>query len=277
MNPFSGRTAFVVGGSSGIGLAVAQELARQGASLCLLARRQELLEQAAAKVRALARRPQQRVLWACLDVIDADMTGQVMRQMAAEFSRPDLLINCAGRAQPCLISQLSPAQVADTLRLNLQGAMHVALAAWPLMGSGGQLVNVSSLAGLLGVYGYSDYCAAKFGLVGFSAALRAELAPLGIQVAVLCPGDTDTPGYRQEDLAKPALTRALSGHAGLLPPEQVAKALLAGLRRGQFLIVPGLKAKLIVAAQRLAPGLVWRVMWHQIQKASARLSSQESA
>jgi NAD(P)-dependent dehydrogenase (short-subunit alcohol dehydrogenase family) len=273
MNPYSGRTAYIVGGSSGIGLAVAGELARRGTHLCLLARRPDVLEQARLQVRSLALLPGQRVRDTTLDVTEHGLTQKVLGQVARDWGRPDLVINCAGRAMPRQFAQITPEQFAETLRLNLQGAFNLAAAASPLMQAGGHLVNVASLAGLLGVYGYSDYCAAKFGLVGFSAALRCEMAPLGIKVSVLCPGDTDTPGYRQEDKHKPALTRALSAHGGLLRPEQVAKALLAGLARNKFLIVPGLRAKLIVAAQRHLPGLVWWVMRRDLRKASARLGS----
>lgn len=269
---YQGRWAYIVGGSSGIGLAVAQALSRQGASLCLLARRQPNLEQARAQVRALTVWPEQRIECLTLDVTDDELTRSVIGQAAREMGRPALVVNCAGRALPREIGDLTPQQFAITLTQNLQGAFNLAWSVVPWLASGSHLVNVSSLAGLLGVYGYSDYCASKFGVVGFSAALRCELAPRGIKVSVLCPPDTDTPGFRQEEAVKPPLARALSAHGGLLSPERVAKALLAGLERGKFLIVPGLRARLIVAAQRHWPGLVWRVMQRDLRRASRGLN-----
>lgn len=273
MNPYVGRNAYVIGGSSGIGLAVAEELARREAHVCLFARRAAPLEQARLAVQALAARDDQRFAAMVLDVTEPEMTRLVLERAARDWGRPWLVVNCAGRAAPREFRDLTPEQFSDTLGHNLLGAYHVARAVAPLLPAGGWLVNVASLAGLLGIYGYSDYCASKFGLVGFSAALRCELASLGIRVAVLCPGDTDTPGYRAEEAMKPEMTRALSAKGGLLEARRVAKALLSGLRRGRFLIVPGFKAKVIAAAQRLCPWLVWRIMLRDLRRAGGGSAS----
>lgn len=79
---------------------------------------------------------------------------------------------------------------------------------------------------LRGKIAYADYCASKYGVIGFSGALRSELKPWGIKVQVLCPPGTDTPGYAAENLSKPRETKAISSAAKILTPEQVALALI---------------------------------------------------
>ena len=104
------------------------------------------------------------------------------------------------------------------MKINLYGARNAIAALLPHMrNQGGHIVNVSSIAGLIGVFGYTDYCASKFGLIGFSEALRSELDSQGIMVSVLCPPDTDTPGLAEENLTKPPETLAVSESACVMP------------------------------------------------------------
>jgi 3-dehydrosphinganine reductase len=252
----------IVGGSLGIGLAVAPRVAALGAEVTILARQRERLEQAAATVRAACRRPEQTVTWRQLDVGDHDQVAATMQTLVAERGAPDVLINCAGRAYPRRFEDISYAQFAETMLVNLHGCWNTVQALLPHMKAkgGGYIVNTSSIAGLIGVFGYTDYCASKFALVGFSEALRSELRPHGITVSVLCPPDTDTPGFVTENLTKPEETRAISATAQVLPPAAIADALLRGMARRTFLIIPGRDGRLGVLAQRLVPGVVRWVM-----------------
>ena len=135
---------------------------------------------------------------------------------------------------------------------------------------GGYIVNTSSMAGLIGVFGYTDYCASKFALVGFSEALRSELKPHGITVSVLCPPDTDTPGFATENQTKPEETRAISATAKVVSPDAVADELLRGMARERFLIIPGFDSRLGVLAKRFVPGVVQRVMDRTVAKVGQR-------
>jgi short-subunit dehydrogenase len=137
-----------------------------------------------------------------------------------------------------------------------------------MRGGGGTIVNTASLAGLIGTFGYTDYAASKFALVGFSEALRCELRPQGVRVAVLCPPDTDTPGFAEEEPGKPPETRAVSAAASLLQPDDVARALLKGLERGRFLIVPGRSARLLAFGARHWPALARFVMDRDVRRAA---------
>lgn len=259
--------AYVVGASLGIGLAVAEKLAARGDDVALFARREGPLADAARSVEARRLRPSQRVVARSLDASDAAQVRAVMAGCVAELGAPDLLVNCAGRAIPGHFEEISAAQLDETLRLNLHTCWNTAAALVPAMKArGGHIVNVSSLAGLIGVFGYTDYCAAKFAVVGFSEALRQELAPHGIGVSVLCPPDVDTPGFARENETKPDETRVISAGAKLLGAAEVAEALLAGLGRRRFAIVPGADSRLAWRAKRLAPGLVDRLIARRLRR-----------
>jgi short-subunit dehydrogenase len=132
--------------------------------------------------------------------------------------------------------------------------------------AGGHIVNVSSIAGFIGIFGYTAYSASKFGIIGLSECLRNEMKPYGIKVSVLCPPDTDTPGFVRENLSKPEETKAISGNAGLMSPEQVAQALIKGMNKGAFLIIPGIEGKLIHLVKHLFPGFVGSVLDYQVRK-----------
>ena len=101
------------------------------------------------------------------------------------------------------------------------------------------MVNISSIAGFLGVYGYWAYGASKFAVTGFSDVLRAELKPLGVDVSLVFPPDTRTEQLAYETRFKPAVTKALSGGSGVMEPERVADAILRGVTRKRYIITPG--------------------------------------
>ena len=259
---------FLPGGSTGIGRAAAEQLAARGADVVIFARRREPLEAAAAAIAARAVRPEQRVVWRQCDVADAARVGDVLGAAIAEIGPPDLLINCAGRAVPNYFERIDATQLDETLRINLAGTWHAVQTVLPHMRARrrGHIVNVSSLAGLIGVFGYTDYCASKFALIGFSEALRAELRRDGIAVSVLCPPDTDTPGFVTENTTKPAETLAASAGASVLTADAVAAALLDGITRQRFLIIPGREARFAYLMKRFLPGLVTWVMDRQVAR-----------
>jgi NAD(P)-dependent dehydrogenase (short-subunit alcohol dehydrogenase family) len=268
MTSFDGRLAFVFGGSMGIGLAVAEQLAGVGADVVVFARRAEPLVEAAGRIQARRRRAEQRVAWRQLDVSDRRQVETVLGAIVSDLGVPDILVNCAGRARPAYFEQITPAQLEETLRINLVGCWNTIQVLLPHMrGRRGHIVNTASLAGLIGVFGYTDYCASKFALIGFSEALRGELAPGEITVSVLCPPDVDTPGFAEENRNKPPETIAVSGGAGVLDAATVAHALLAGMAKRRFLIIPGREARLTYLLKRWLPGLVSGVMARQVRRA----------
>jgi len=270
MKNFSGRIVYLVGGSSGIGLAVAKRLAARGAHLMIFARNKDRLEAARAEISQEAPDSRQRVSCASMDVSDPEQARAVLSAALAEFGVPDVLINAAGRALPRYFEDVGLDQLRETLEVNLLGIWHAVQVLAPAMkAKGGLIVNVSSMAGLIGVFGYTDYCASKFAIIGLSEALRSELKPHRVRVLVLCPADTDTPGFQVENKTKPAETRAISGQA-VLQPDEVARALIRGMEKERFIIIPGLGNRVVFFVKRLCPGLVFHFMDRTIRRVQGR-------
>ena len=271
VSDFNDKIVYITGGSAGIGLAAAKEFAARGAHVQLFARREGPLKEAQRALQACARRPEQRFGYAQADVSDPVVLGEAMDRSLREFGTPYVLLSNAGRALPGHFEDIGYEQFDETLKINLYGCWNAAKALVPARKKeGGYIVNVSSIAGIVGVFGFTDYSASKFAVVGFSEALRSELKPHGIGVSVLCPPDTDTPGFAKEKESKPAETKAISAKASVMTAEAVASALIAGMAKGRFLIVPGLDGKLTVLAKRFFPGLVDRLMDREIAKVSRR-------
>lgn len=267
MKRYDGRLVHLVGGSAGIGLAAAKLFAARGADVLLLARGAERLAAAAEEVSAVRASAGQRVAWRALDVARHEEVRETLGRAVRELGPPAVLVNCAGRAIPRRFEEVSVAQLDETMRINFYGTWNTIAALLPVMRErGGHIVNVSSLAGVVGIFGYTDYAASKFAVIGFSEALRSELKPHGIRVSVLCPPDTDTPGLAAENRTKPEETAAISAGAKLMQPEEVARALLRGMERDRFLIIPGFEGKLARVVHCVAPWLVRRIVDRTVRK-----------
>ena len=128
------------------------------------------------------------------------------------------------------------------MAVNYLGAVHLVRSALPHLPRHGdaRIVLVASGAALIGLYGYTSYAPSKFAVRGLAEALRSELVPEGIGVSVVYPPDTDTPGYRAELAARPAITSRLAAAGGLMTADQVADAIMRGIARRKFTIAPGL-------------------------------------
>lgn len=269
---FSGKRAYVFGGSSGIGLAAARQLASLGAHVVLFARDRGKLEKSLEEVRQAGKNSLQQAGIFSVDVSDREQVFTVMAEAARVFSPPDILINCAGRAVPRCFAEIGEDQLHETLAINLCGTWHAIAAALPYMKErGGYIVNVSSIAGFLGVYGYADYAASKFAVMGLSEVLRSEFKPLGIGVSVLCPPDTDTPALAAEAATKPEETKAISAGARVVSADAVAKAMIEGIKKNRAVIIPGIDGRLIWMAKRLFPGVVSFFMDRTVKKTRCRL------
>ncbi|HOA36020.1 MAG TPA: SDR family oxidoreductase [Bacillota bacterium] len=269
---FEGKNVYITGGSSGIGLSAAKQLAALGANILIFARTKERLEAAAADIGKHCLSEAQRVSALQIDVGDNENVNTVMSRAVLEFGPPDLLINCAGRAYPHYFEKIGYEQFDQTMKTNLYGIWNTTAALVPEMKKrGGCIVNVSSIAGFIGIFGYTAYCASKFGVIGFSEALRSELRSYGIRVAVLCPPDTDTPGFAAENKTKPEETKEASKGAKLMPPDEVARQLIIGIKRGRHIIIPGLDGKITWRIKRFFPALVDAVLNSQIKKVQKRL------
>jgi len=255
------KTVFIVGGSSGIGLEMAKQLASTGAHVAIFARRKETLEAACAEIgQAIKKRKPagQKVLSYVLDAADRDAAERQLNLAIADLGVPDLLINSAGGAVPQEFEKVTADDFLRTLQVNVFAAWNPCQVLVPHMKREGRgtIVNVSSVAGVVGTYGYTDYSLAKFGIIGFSEALRGELRPHGIQVQVVCPPDTQTPGFDNENLTKPPETAALSAGTKLMSAEAVARASLKQVGTKRFLIFANRESRGIDLARRFVPAVV---------------------
>jgi len=257
--------ALITGGSSGIGLAVARELVKSGTSVILTARRAPPLSEAKASLEALvsergeqnfSRQIQIRTL--ALDVSDAEAVKKKLPAFLAETGIPDLCYNGAGIAYPDHFENIPYDMFRSIIDINLGGTWNILNTVIPLMkeAGGGTVVNVASVAGLVGTYGYTAYAASKFAIVGLSQSLRNEMKPDGIDIRVLCPPDTDTPQLAEEEKTKPDETRKINGNTGVMAPETVARVLMKGLAGRRFMIIPGFMGKLTWRLYRFFPALV---------------------
>lgn len=253
--------ALVTGGSSGIGLAFAEELVRRGTSVILAARSRDMLEEAGDRLEKIAEAGV-NVHIVVMDVSDDKKVSEAVAVVLSTIGTPDLVYCGAGMAYPDHFHRV-PTDVFDrTMQVNVRGVWNVLYAVVPAMkeAGGGSILTVSSVAGLVGTYGYSAYAASKFAVVGLSQVLRNELKPDGIDVKVLCPPDTDTPMLAIEDETKPEETRRINGSAGLMTPQHVARIACRSLKRRRFIILPGFMSKVTWLLYRTVPGLVHRII-----------------
>lgn len=266
---FKDKIVYITGGSTGIGLAVAKLLYSLGSHIYLFARTLKKLEDAIDELTEFQCIPDQKAGFKILDVANPQMVSTVMNEAVSEFGVPDILINCAGRAYPNYFENISYDQFDETMKINLYGIRNVIYTLLPVMkkhGSG-YIVNTSSVAGFLGTFGYTDYCASKFALIGFSETLKSEIKRYNITVSVLCPPDTDTPGFKTENKTKPPETRAISESIKLLSADKVAAGLIKGMIKKQFIIIPGFDGKLTYFMKRHFPWIVDMVLNSQVKKA----------
>ena len=264
-----GRNVYISGGTSGIGLAVAEKFAALGANLFLFSvDEQAKLDEAVRAVERARKNDFQRVAAIRLDVVDPEAVERELRAAAESFGPPTGLVNSAGIGGAIYFDQLSYERFDATVKISLYGARNTVAALLPSMrtNGGGFIVNVASMSGLIGLVGYAAYSSAKFAMVGFSQALRSELKRDNIRVAALCPPQVETPLLAETDRYKPPEVKAINNNAGLLQASEVADALVRALDKDTFLIVPGKRGKLFYHFNRLFPRLRERMTDRLIRK-----------
>lgn len=186
------KVVFLTGASSGIGEALAVEIAKQGAILGLLARRAELLEQLAEKCEAVGGKAR---VFAC-DVVDAEAVQKSADALRDEFGRIDILIANAGiGGKDKETQEIHPASVKKVIDINLMGAVNSVYAVLPQMleRGNGQLVAISSLAGIRGLPKSAAYSASKAGMTALFESVRLDVQDRGVAVTIIQPGFIKTP------------------------------------------------------------------------------------
>lgn len=216
MTDIAGKTAFITGGANGIGLAVAKSLAARGANVMLA----DINEAGLAAAKTSLGEMNVRVETVVCDVAKDDAVQAAAQRTIELFDKVHIIVNNAGVAlggEPGKIEIKDWRWIVD---INLMGVVHGVEAFVPHIqahGEGGHIINVASMAGHIAMPGMGPYHATKFAVVGYSEALRAELAGAGIGVSVLCPGWVKT-NIHESVAARP------SGGVDLNSPESAAMA-----------------------------------------------------
>jgi 3-dehydrosphinganine reductase len=273
---FTKKLVLITGGSSGIGLAIACQMAALGADIWILARDCSRLDEAEAKIKAARRSPEQRIGNLTADVTNEKQVNDVVKLWMSEVGTPDIVINSAGIVEPGYFEDQSVKIFHDMMDVDFFGVLHVIRAVTPAMVSrqSGHIVNISSGAGFVGWYGYSAYGSAKFAVRGLSEYLRTEMKPLGIKVSVVFPFDTETPQLVYDDLHKPPETKALSELIGSpVKADAVARSIVKGIARGSFYIIPGLDIKVLYFIYSAFPGIALTILDYLVRIALKKTNS----
>jgi len=249
------KTAIITGASSGIGLALAKELAKQGVNLVLGARKYITLCQIAEELETTY---QVRVVAVQCDVSNEEDCKHLVNQALLTFKRIDILINNAGMSMRALFRDLDLSVLKNLMDVNFWGTVYCTKHALPaLLESKGSVVAVSSIAGYRGLPGRSGYSASKFAMNGFMESLRVENLKTGLHVMVACPGFTAS-NIRNAALNRhgEAFGETSMEEEKMMTAEEVAKHMVMGIvRRKRTLIMTG-QGKLAVLMNKIVPAWV---------------------
>ena len=262
MKKFDGKIVYVTGGSSGIGLETAKLFSSLGADILIIARNREKLEKAAQEISKARKNSSQRVMTVSADAGDDDDVRKKMTAAVSGFGAPDILINSAGiNKYANYFGNISGKEFDEVMRTNCSGVRNVTAALLgPLKEKKGQVVILSSAAGLFGMFGYTAYGASKAALIGFAESLGYELRPLGMSVTVVCPPEVDTPMNLDEAKTLPAEGRAVKSMGGFLMPDYVARVIVKAVAKKKFFVIPGFSTRFLYLLHRYSNGRLSRTV-----------------
>lgn len=241
------KHAILTGGSSGIGKAVAIQLARQGYNITIIARSKRTLKQAAEDIAIESKHGKEGVLVISCDVSDREKLQHCIENAVEHYGTPDVLLTSAGIAHPDYFDNLEADVFKKTMDINYLGTLYAIKSVFPYMKekATGHIITVSSGAGLVGLFGYSAYSPSKFAIRGLAEALRPEFKRFGVHISVVYPPDTDTNQLHQENLTKPKETKQITGVIKPWSAEDVATCIVKSLTKKKFNITPGLSVRLL--------------------------------
>jgi 3-oxoacyl-[acyl-carrier protein] reductase len=260
-----GKTALVTGASRGIGKAISIELAKQGIKhLILVARERQKLAEVATEIATIE--VGVKVTTLSLDLRQPASINIAIAQAWCTHKPIHLLVNCAGVAHQSTFLNSQAGQVEEEISLNLLGMMNITrlLAKRMANQKEGTIVNVSSLMGKVAAPTMSTYSATKFAIIGFTQALRSELAEHNVEVIALLPTLTDTEMARNLKLFRWVMP---------MTPQQVAQTLVSGLPKNKSEILVGWQSYLAVWCQRIFPQLLQKIMLLSAPTVSSLASS----
>ena len=255
---FANRVALITGGSRGLGLTLARQLADEGARLMLVARDPDELERAVDELRSCGVDAEGFVD----DVTEPSTATNAVAATVEAFGRLDVLINNAGVITMGPLETMTERDFETCMAIHLWAPLRFMNAALPyLKQERGRIVNIASFAGKFAVPHMAPYCASKFALVGLSDAFRAELAESGVKVTTVCPGLMRTGSHVHAEFKRKHAQEFAWFVLGLATPltsmraERAAQQILRACRLGKPRMVVGMQAKLAVLADSLFPNV----------------------
>jgi NAD(P)-dependent dehydrogenase (short-subunit alcohol dehydrogenase family) len=268
------RTALITGAASGIGRGVAVALARRGCHLALADVNDAGLTETARLTTEAAAPKQLRITQHHLDVSNRDAIVAFPAVVLAVHPGVDILVNNAGVALGGTFEQVSETDFDWLLSINLMGVIRMTRAFLPALrkSADARLVNLSSIFGVISPPGQTAYSTSKFGVRGFSNALRHELRGSNVGVSVVHPGGIATSiaqnARRASSLTSDELARmaAASKKSLRMPPEQAGEIIVQGIERRADRIMVGNDAKFIAFMERLAPVRHWNLLEKLFQR-----------
>ena len=263
---FSGGTAVVTGAASGIGEALAVQLAARGSSLVLVDRDKDRLGDVADRIRGA--HPATTVATHIADLSDDEQTAALAETLAAEHPETTLLVNNAGVALGGRFDQVTLEEFDWVMAVNFRSVVRLTHAMLPALKAhpGSHLVNVSSVFGIFAPAGQAAYSASKFAVRGFSEAIRHELAEDGVGVTVVHPGGIRTRiaesartgsgvSVEEYEQGRKQFAKLLS-----MPPETAAAQIMAAIEKRRPRLLIGWSAKVPDVLVRLMPGSYWKLI-----------------
>lgn len=266
MEIVKGTKIFITGAASGIGRSTAIVAANLGARLFLTDINRGGLEQTVALISS---KKGEVCMARALDVSKTDQIKQFAEEIHKNFGPMDVLMNIAGTALFARIEDMTHEHWQKVIDVNLWGPINVLGSFLPEMirAKRGHIVNVASVAGLMGAPWHAAYSASKAGLIGLSEALRFDLRPHQIGITVVCPGGVDTPlknsveilGVDKDSEQVEEMKRRFSKHA--ISPDRVAMQILKAVRKNRFLVITSGDVKFLYFCKHYLPPLFNYVMF----------------
>jgi short-subunit dehydrogenase len=255
-----GLRVLITGASQGIGRALAEAAAAEGARVLAAARSGALLAELATSVRSAG---------GVIETVEADVTeaegrGRMVQAAERQLGGLDVLVNNAGIGATGHFADAAPERLRKIMEVNFFGLTETTRVCLPLLKRGRTpaIVNISSIAGKRGIPARSEYSASKFAVQGFSEALRAEVEKDGVEVLVVCPGLTQT-NFSKNMLEQKALVQM--DHLRGMSPAQVALATLRTLQRGKHEVCLTTGGRLLVLVSRFFPRVADRIARRKVR------------